>query len=597
MRNVAKYLRNCGHDITMLVERDAAAEFGEFPKIVVPHILSKSAIGFLFHMFVLPMIAKVSKYDIALILAGNRRFLAYGRLPDIGVVHDLSQYRVGEKYDFVRMFYLTKIQPYLGRRLTKIVAISKSTKADIEKYWKVKPDKVVLNYNGMNRLTEPDNSVLEKFGLRKYVLYVARLEHPGKNHVRLIEAYEKLPEAIRRDCKLVLTGPDWSGSDVIKARAKESPCRNDIVFTGFTTFGEMSALYRYAAMFVMPSLSEGFGLPILEAMSVGTPCVCSNTSALAEIAADAALTCNPESAGEISAAMEKIFDDDQLRCSLIEKGYRRCSEFDWEKHTKKLVEICRSVYEDYARLEIFSVPFQNRRIGEVVDMLDADIDAGRRKKIAFLNTHYLNTAYKDKTQVERLKKFDYVFPDGSGVSLACKILGYPYRDNLNGTDMLLHLCVLSEKKGRKMYFFGGKDGVADKAVFNLKKRFPYVKIAGARSGFFTKEQEPEIIAHINALKPDMLFVGFGAPLQEKWVLENFDKLNCPLVFAIGGVVDVYSGNLSRNPVLRNLGLEWLGRLMQEPVRLFGRYVIGNPLFVLRVIKQRLTRSRKGRVAS
>ena len=90
----------------------------------------------------------------------------------------------------------------------------------------------------------------------------------------------------------------------------------------------------------------------------------------------------------------------------------------------------------------------------------------------------------------------------------------------------------------------------------------------------------------------MLFVGFGAPLQEKWILENRPKLKAKLVFAIGGVVDVYSGDLSRNPILRKLGLEWLGRLVQDPVRLFPRYVIGNPLFVWRVIKYKFAKRKR-----
>ena len=184
-----------------------------------------------------------------------------------------------------------------------------------------------------------------------------------------------------------------------------------------------------------------------------------------------------------------------------------------------------------------------------------------------------------------MRNFDYVLPDGSGVSLACKILRYKYRDNLNGTDLLPNLCEIASKKNLSMFFLGGKEGVALRASENLKKAYPNLNIVGTQNGYF--DDSDSVIKEINKLKPDFLFVGFGAVIQEKWVLENFDKLQCGVVLAIGGVCDVYSGDLKRNPMLRKLGLEWFGRLLQEPRRLFSRYVIGNPLFVLRVIKYRL----------
>ncbi|MBR7105458.1 MAG: WecB/TagA/CpsF family glycosyltransferase, partial [Opitutales bacterium] len=131
----------------------------------------------------------------------------------------------------------------------------------------------------------------------------------------------------------------------------------------------------------------------------------------------------------------------------------------------------------------------------------------------------------------------------------------------------------------------GKEGVAFRASENLKKLYPNLKIAGTHNGYF--DDDNVVVKEINDANVDFLFVGFGAIIQEKWVLENIDKLQCGVVLAVGGLCDVYSGDLKRNPIFRKLGLEWFGRLLQEPCRLFVRYVIGNPLFVLRVIKYRL----------
>ncbi len=590
MRNVLANMKDCGHALTLVVESGSEGDFPGFKHIVVPGAFSKSAKGFLWHMFALPFVARRKKHDCLLVLAANRRFTAFGSVPQIGVVHDLSQYRVDGKYDSLRMFYLKKIQPALGRKYSAVAAISKSTMADVILHWEMDGKKVRLNYNGLNGLPESDDSVLKRLGLGKYIYYVSRIEHPGKNHMGLIKAYESLPREMKDEYKLVFTGPDWNGAEAVREYAANSKESKNIVFTGYVTGGELAALYRNASAFVFPSFSEGFGFGLIEAMSAGVPCACSNDSALDEIGADAALKFDPKSADEIRNCVERILGDPALSQSLVEKGAKRCMDFDWKKHAQTLLKMCESEYAKNSRLDIFDIKFDNARMDEIVSKLRGHMERGEKKTVAFINTHYLNTAYGNIPQTARLNMFDYVLPDGSGVSLACKILGYRYRDNLNGTDLLPRLCELSEKHGYSMYFFGGKEGVAKRAVENLKKDFPKLNVAGMRSGYFTKGEEDGIIAEINRLKPDFLFVGFGAVLQEKWVVENIERLDCKIALAIGGVCDVYSGDLFRVPaIMRKMGLEWLGRLWQDPVRLFGRYAIGNPLFIMRVIKYKFTR--------
>lgn len=590
MRAAVENLKSSGHNLTLIVENDAAEDFEGFKKIVVPAVFSKSAAAMLWHIFALPFYTRNKFYDCLLVLAANRRYAPFCKLPKVGVVHDLSQYRVGKKYDALRMFYLTKVQPYLGRTFDVLAAISESTKIDVEKFWKVPAKKISIAYNGLNTLASPDEAILTRLNLNKYILYVSRIEHPGKNHSRLIEAFEKLPDEIKKDYKLVFAGSDWTNAEIVRAQAATSSCAERIVFTGFVSDAELASLYKNASAFVMPSLSEGFGLPLIEAMSCGVPCACSNTSALAEIGKDCALLFNPESPEEIEQAIFKLLSDESLRATLAQKGKLRSKDFDWQKHAKILVSICENLYRKNSQLKIFDIPFRNGRMDEVANEISDFAQTHTRKTVAFLNTHYLNTAYEDPSQVERLKKFDYVLPDGSGVSLACKILGYRYRDNLNGTDLLPQLCTRALSKNLSMYFFGGKEGVASRAAVNLLKEYPNLKIVGTRNGYFTKEQEPEIIEKINAANPDFLFVGFGAKIQEEWVLRNADKLNAPIILAVGGLCDVYSGDLFRvPPFMRKMGLEWLGRLYQDPIRLFRRYVFGNPLFLSRVVKYRFVK--------
>ena len=579
MRNAVKELESASIDITLVVESDASEDFGGAKKIVVPHIFSKSLMGYLWHIFALPRIAK--SYDCLLVLAGNRRFCPFGKFPKVGVVHDLSQYHVKSKYGALRMFQLTKVQPKLGKTFDGIAAISLSTKKDISKYWGIPPEQIELNYNGISPATEPDYKILEKLKLDKYILYVSRIEHPAKNHVGLIKAFESLPTAIAKDCKLVFVGQDWNGADTVRRIAKESPLSGNIVFTGFVSDGELSALYKKTSLFVFPSFSEGFGLGLAEAMSRGIPCACSNATALAEVGGDAVLQFNPHDTKEMAAAISSILANPELAQKLAVSGKERSKMFSWETHAQKLLELCRNVSAKNDSVKIFGIPFFNGRMDEVVEMLGARAVRKQKTSVAFINTHYLNCAYENAEQRRRLRKFDFVFPDGVGVKWACKILDEHYRDNLNGTDMLPKLCRIACKKNLSLFFLGGREGVAARAAENLKSMFRGLKIAGAESGYF--DDTEKMVSLINERKPDFLFVGLGAELQEKWVIENIDRLDCAAVFAIGGVCDVYSGDLKRNPVLRKLGLEWFGRLLQEPVRLFGRYVVGNPLFCIRVL--------------
>ncbi|MBQ6533960.1 MAG: WecB/TagA/CpsF family glycosyltransferase [Opitutales bacterium] len=578
MRNVLKRMRGLDCDITLLLERDAAPDFKDFDAIVLPKFLSKGVFSYAASIFLSPFFAR--KFDCQLVLAGNRRVAPFGKTPKVGVIHDLSQYGVKDKYGPLRMFQLFKVQPVLVSTFDLMAAISLSTKNDIVKYWKFPTEKIALNYNGVCENAEPDNSVFERLGLEKYILYVSRIEHPGKNHCALIEAFEKLPRELGEQYKLVLAGADWNGSDAVKARAAQSPLAKNIIFTGFISNAELSALYSRASAFVFASLAEGFGLGLVEAMQNSVPCAASNIPSLREIGEGAALFFDPRKPEEMAEAVGKILSDSELAASLAQKGRERAKKFSWEDHAKTLLRLCREADAKNRRVEIFGIGFYNGRMGEISKELARRAKEKIKTSVAFINTHYLNCAYEDAAQRVRLGGFDFVLPDGSGVSLACKILGKKYKDNLNGTDLLPRLCALAQAESLSMFFLGGKEGVAKRAAQNLQKAYPNLKIAGTLNGYF--ENSEDAVKAINDSKADILFVGLGAVLQEKWLSENFGKLNCPLALAAGGICDVYSGDLKRNPVLRKLGLEWFGRLLQEPKRLFGRYVIGNPLFVARV---------------
>ena len=207
------------------------------------------------------------------------------------------------------------------------------------------------------------------------------------------------------------------------------------------------------------------------------------------------------------------------------------------------------------------------------------------------NIYSFNLAYENKWLQAFFNQADYIRLDGAGVALGAKMLGYTPPPRMTWADFAWDLAALAEKEQFTMYLLGAKSGIAEKAAAKLKERYPKLQIIGTHHGYFDKTvgsaENKAVIQQINALKPNILVLGFGMPLQEKWLMENWDKINANVALTGGAVFDYISGELQRGPKwMTDNGLEWLARLIIEPRRLWKRYIIGNPLFLYRVLKQR-----------
>lgn len=210
------------------------------------------------------------------------------------------------------------------------------------------------------------------------------------------------------------------------------------------------------------------------------------------------------------------------------------------------------------------------------------------------NAHCLNLCYRDPSLRDLLNNAAIVFCDGVGVMLAARILGRRIPERITYADWMWQLAAFAESEGLSFYFLGGRPGFAALATKRLKERFPALKVVGVRHGYFDRaDGSPEneaVIEEINAASPDILLVGFGMPLQEYWLRENWDRVNARVALTGGAVFGYVSGKLIRRPrFLTDNGFEWLARLFVEPGRLWRRYLIGNPLFLIRVLGQRLSR--------
>ncbi len=214
----------------------------------------------------------------------------------------------------------------------------------------------------------------------------------------------------------------------------------------------------------------------------------------------------------------------------------------------------------------------------------------RRAVVAYLNVHVANEARRNERLREFLCQADVLYCDGAGIRLGSWILGDPLPTRLTAADWFVDLLQHLASERLTVYLLGADPGVSERARAVLAERIPEHTIIGTHHGYFLTAAggEAAVIAEIGRLRPDVLFVGLGTPAQEEWVARHRDVLSAKVLFPIGAVLDFVSGRVPRCPPwMGRCGIEWVYRLWTEPRRLSGRYLLGNPRFLTRMVAQRL----------
>lgn len=326
-----------------------------FRTMFISSFFNKPLFSILWHLLILPLLAWYYSLDVVFLPAGNRRLTFWCPCEVVTTVHDISQLHIRGKYDSFRMFYATKVLPYLMSRVNRIIAISQSTMKDIVDHAHIAPEKISVVYNGIDLTTfNPQDSSASRERLKvrygidtPFVLYVSRIEHPGKNHYGLIKAWGELlrSNSQYKSYKLVCCGEAWPGAEPVFDLVKEKHLEDSVIFTGFADKCDLPLLYSCATCFALPSYYEGFGLPLLEAMACHTPVICANTSSLPEVAGNAALLFNPDSTQEMEQALLKVLGHKLARDLLVKEGKKRTQQFTWENTGKQTLKCILSTSE------------------------------------------------------------------------------------------------------------------------------------------------------------------------------------------------------------------------------------------------------------
>lgn len=224
---------------------------------------------------------------------------------------------------------------------------------------------------------------------------------------------------------------------------------------------------------------------------------------------------------------------------------------------------------------------------DVLKEMDIRLQKREKTTVYFLNAHCYNIAQKDEEYRTILNNVDMLLNDGIGVQLGAKFYGIHFKENLNGTDFIPKLLNLASQKEYTVFLLGSSPGTAESAAKNLYTSFPRLRIVGCHHGFFDEKENHQIIQEINNISPDILIVGRGVPIQEKWIANNKNKINASIMLGVGAFIDFTSGRIPRAPrVVRAIKMEWLFRLLLEPNRMWKRYLVGNFLFFYYIVKNR-----------
>ena len=318
-----------------------------FSKMVMTSLIQPPLLNIVWHN---THLASMAKHFDLIHIPSARRIPLVKRTRIVATVHDLAAFSVQEKYGRARMVFNRRIVPAMIRRADHVIAVSKATRDDLVSYAVYPHDRISVVYSGIDHdLFTPVSKEKARDRLHMllgieapFFVYVSRLEHPGKNHIRLIEAFERFKLENDSAHRLVLAGADWRGADAIRARAAESPVKNEILFPGFVPKKALPLLYSGCDLMIFPSLFEGFGLPIVEALACGAPVICSNTSAMRELADGRIPTFDPTDSQAIYQCMEAsiargLSDDERAGGIVFAQG------FTWKETARQVMEIYRAV--------------------------------------------------------------------------------------------------------------------------------------------------------------------------------------------------------------------------------------------------------------
>jgi N-acetylglucosaminyldiphosphoundecaprenol N-acetyl-beta-D-mannosaminyltransferase len=242
------------------------------------------------------------------------------------------------------------------------------------------------------------------------------------------------------------------------------------------------------------------------------------------------------------------------------------------------------------KVDLLGLSFDRITMDQALAKIEEFIRKGKPHKIFCPNAALLVWARKDE-ELRRIYQTCNLLPvDGMGIYYASRLLGDPVPEMVSAVLLFFRLIERAAEKGYKLYMFGSKQEILEKAVQTLKEQYPTLEIVGYRNGYFKPDDEPQIVNEIAKVRPDILFIGMSSPLKERFVEKNLERMSASVCLGVGGSFDIAAGVYKLAPTwMRKLALEWFYRFIQEPRRMWKRYLTTNTIFVWLVFRAFMTR--------
>jgi glycosyltransferase involved in cell wall biosynthesis len=337
------------HQFLFIFDRPFADEF-IFSENVIPIVLSPPTrhpfLWYIWFELQIPRILK--KYKADLFFSPDGYLSLNTQINQLSVIHDINFAHRPKDLPWLKAKYYNHFFPRFARKAKRIVTVSFFSKEDINRTYKIDNDKIDVVYNGVNTMYTP-TSENEKQEIRNkyadgsnYFLFVGSL-HPRKNICGLLRAFDAFRTSVDSDTKLLIVGESMFKTSDIELTYEGMRHKDDVVFTGRLPTEELHQILGAALALTFVPFFEGFGIPVIEAMSAGVPVICSNTTSLPEVGGHAVLYVDPFAMSQIKDAMIRIYNDQELRESLIEKGFIQKEKFSWDRTAELLwgsIQIC-----------------------------------------------------------------------------------------------------------------------------------------------------------------------------------------------------------------------------------------------------------------
>jgi glycosyltransferase involved in cell wall biosynthesis len=325
------------HQFIFIFDRPFNRDF-IFSENITPVIVSPPTrhpvLWYLWFEYQIPRVLK--KYKVDLFLSPDGYLSLRTKIPQLAVIHDINFVHRPEDLPWLIAKYYNFFFPKFARKAKRIATVSFYSKEDIARSFKISYDKIDVVYDGINQIFEPLPEK-EKIKIRKkytngseYFLFVGAL-HPRKNVSGLLKAFDSFKSETSNDIKLVIVGGEMHKTGDIFETFENMRFRNDVIFTGRVSTDELHDIFGAALALTFVPFFEGFGIPVVEAMSAGIPVICSNTTSIPEVGGNAVVYADPMKIDQITDAMIRLATDKELRKELIEKGFEQKNKFSWNE--------------------------------------------------------------------------------------------------------------------------------------------------------------------------------------------------------------------------------------------------------------------------